>query len=112
METTDIQVIRRLNDEMRFSIFIHKSQVRFTPGVSSLDPLDIIMLMFKIQKFNDFTTANDPYSEHDFGSIDFKNTKYFWKIDYYDKSLEFGSDDPSNPDITTRILTIMEASEY
>ena len=38
--------------------------------------------------------------------------KYFWKIDYYDANLEYGSDDPANDAVTTRVLTIMEASEY
>jgi hypothetical protein len=38
--------------------------------------------------------------------------KLFWKIDYYDTSLQYGSENPADPDQTTRVLTIMLASEY
>lgn len=28
-------------------------------------------------------------------------------IDYYDRSLEWGSEDPADPDVTTRVMTIL-----
>ena len=62
--------------------------------------------------FDAFTEDNDPYDEHDFGSINIAGETVFWKIDYYDLNLEYGADDPANPAKCRRILTVMLASEY
>ena len=50
--------------------------------------------------------------EHDFGVVDIAGHKVFWKIDYYDAAMEGGSEDPANPDVTTRVLTVFFAHEY
>ena len=67
----------------------------------------------KVRNFNNFTKANDPYGEHDFGSFDYNGEKIYWKIDYYyDKSNQYLSENPANPDVTNRVLTVMLADEY
>ena len=38
-----------------------------------------------VSHFDAFTPDNDPYGEHDFGSIDLDGEKLFWKIDYSPK---------------------------
>jgi Protein of unknown function (DUF3768) len=38
--------------------------------------------------------------------------RLFWKFDYYDKIVTHGSKDPTDPEITTRVLTIMKTEEY
>jgi hypothetical protein len=65
-----------------------------------------------VAKHDDFEQANDPHEEHDFGALTIGEHKIFWKIDYYDKQLEYGSPDPADPAVTARVLTIMLASEY
>ena len=66
-----------------------------------------------VQAFDAFTGDNGPHEEHDFGAIDLPETKkVFWNIDYYDRTLTAGSDDPADPHLTRRVLTIMLNSDY
>ena len=81
-------------------------------GIDALELDTKIKIIKKVQNFNDFDFRNDPYGEHDFGVVDEGAEQIFWKIDYYDKNFEFASEDPSNPEITNRVLTIYLAEEH
>lgn len=102
--------IRELNDAFRSSLL--GGRIMLTSGVQALDAAELRLLLNLVRRYDQFSEDNDPYGEHDFGSIDFNGTRYFWKIDYYDKSLEQGSVDPADADKTTRVLTLMRADEY
>lgn len=65
-----------------------------------------------IAVYDDFCRANDPYEEHDFGSFEADGHQIFFKIDYYDPTLTQHSDDPADPGVTKRVITIMLAEEY
>jgi len=69
-------------------------------------------LIQKVRDFAEFTPDNDPHGEHDFGSFEHDGRRLFWKIDYYSPDMQGGSEDPSDPDETQRVLTIMFAEEY
>lgn len=103
--------IRALNDAFRKS---GGSGGRFmvTAGVQALGPIRVAALLRQVMTFGAFTEDNDPYGEHDFGSFKEGGKTFFWKIDAYDKSLEYGSPDPADPAVTTRVLTLMLAEEY
>jgi hypothetical protein len=103
-------VIRELND--RFRVSFEGGKVFLTPGIQSLGPAATLVILQAVAQFKEFTQANDPYDEHDFGGFEYRARTIFWKIDYYDEKLEFASPDPADPNITTRVLTIMLASEY
>ena len=104
------QKIRELNDAFRSSG--EGGKVFMTAGVDAL-PSDVKAIVIRrVATFSEFTAENDPHAEHDFGSFELAHRKIFWKIDYYDLAMEFGSDDPSDPSETTRVLTIMLAEEY
>lgn len=102
--------IRELNDQLRKSLL--GGRILMTHGVSALSSEQTVELLTAVKAFDDFSEDNDPYGEHDFGSIDLHGTKYFWKIDYYDPSMTYGSEDATDPSKTVRVLTIMLAEEY
>lgn len=83
-----------------------------TRGVEALGPLIIGQLINHLRTYDLFDEGNDPYGEHDFGAFEHSGTKFFWKIDYYSPSLDAGSEDPSDPSKTARVLTLMLAEEY
>jgi len=102
--------IRELNDAFRKSMT--GGRVMMTVGVDAL-PSDVkAMVIRRVATFSEFTRDNDPYSEHDFGSFALAGRKFFFKLDYYDSAMEFGSEDPADPSNTVRVLTIMLAEEY
>jgi hypothetical protein len=102
--------IRVLNDNFR-TTFVG-GQVVLTSGVSEL-PIDVkAKLLLMVMTFDTFTKDNDPYREHDFGHVELSGETFYWKIDYYDVDCRYGSEDPSDPEKTNRVLTIMLAAEY
>ena len=102
--------IRTLNDNFR-KTFIG-GRVMLTCGIRTKTHDEIAEILEKVRSFNNFTTANDPYGEHDFGSFNYKGQKIFWKIDYYDKNMQYLSEDPTDVYKTIRVITILLAEEY
>ena len=83
-----------------------------TSGVARLDPETIARILDSVRTYEQFDEAIDPYGEHDSGRFIIGGEDYYWKIDYYDRSLEFHSPDPADPEVTVRVLTIMRVEEY
>ena len=116
--------IARLNDLARRAMGI-ACVVVATEDIRALPEADQSRLRELVETFDAFTLDNDPYGERDFGVIwqgldgvwstlrpaEIAVT-VFWKIDAYDRDLRFGSEDPADPVVTRRVLTIMLASEY
>ena len=108
---TKTEKIAQLNDLARTAMGVACRLIQ-TSGISALPPAEQSAIREQVETFNDFKEGDNPYGERDFGAFDHNGQKVFWKIDYYDKTMEFGSDDPSDPKQTTRVLTIMFAREY
>lgn len=103
--------IRELNDLARTAMGV-ASRLFQTDGIDALPAATRSKIREAVETFDAFTYDNDPHGEHDFGKVTVDGHECFWKIDYYDKALEYGSEDPADPKQTTRVLTIMLASEY
>ena len=104
MDTEYATKVAELNDAFRRSGF----GVTITPGVQAIT--DMPGLIEAVRRFDAFTESNDPYKEHDFGTIERHGQKVFWKIDYYDQALQYG-EEPLSPKCR-RVMTVMLASEY
>jgi hypothetical protein len=102
--------IRKLNDELRQHLIGGLAVI--TPGVAALGQEAVERIVKTIAVFDDFSHENDPHEEHDFGSFTAEGETLFFKIDYYDKLLQMHSADPSDPNLTERVITLMLASEY
>ena len=119
--------IARLNDMARQAMGVACTAVA-TVGFRSLPLSDQSRVRELIETYDAFDEDNDPHGERDFGAVyqlfdgrwtterprvrDDERERVFWKLDYYDRELQFGSDDAANPAITRRLLTIMLSDEY
>ena len=97
--------IAKLNDRFRGMAL----DVMISAGVRDTLP-DLVGLQVAIEQFSNFNENNDPYGEHDFGSLVWHGKKVFWKIDYYDQDRKYGLD-PLDPKCR-RVITVILASEY
>lgn len=87
-------------------------KILMTASVDALPDMVKAAALQRVATFSDFSEDNDPHGEHDFGSFNLCNRTFFWKIDYYDKELQFGSEDPANPEITTRVALLAGSAPY
>lgn len=102
--------VRALNDQFRRTLT--GGRLVITAGVQALGPHRLLQLLRCVRIFEAFDQDNDPHGEHDFGAFTEGGDRFFWKIQYYDTKLEYGSEDPADPNQTVRVLTIMLADEY
>ena len=106
--------IAALNDALRRSLLDRRlGRTYLTDGIEGLGPETAARIIAAVSAFDAFTADNDPYGEHDFGSLEVDGHRVFFKIDYYSRSdPDCGAEDPSDAATTERALTIMLAEEY
>lgn len=108
--------IAKLNDRAR-SGFDPSARIMFTRGCldafcSGDTPSGLVAQAELIKTMRRHRFEEDTYGERDFGAFTFRGERVFFKIDYFDLNLEYGSEDPADASITARVVTIMLASEY
>ena len=93
---------RELNDQLRCQ---HRGgTIRVTAGVQSMGADFLAALQVALTKVT--------FGEHDFGVVEVKGRRVFFKSDYCDLDLRFASPDPADQTITRRAMTIMLAEEH
>ena len=102
--------IAELNDILRMAF--RGGKIMLTDGFNALPEETKAKAMHAMRNYSDFDPINDLSGTHDFGAFIVDNMKFYFKIAYYDPTMQYGSDDPSNPAITKRVLTLMLAEEY
>jgi Protein of unknown function (DUF3768) len=102
--------MRALNDQLR-TTFVGGA-VMITQGVEAIPIPRRKLILEQVRRFAAFTPDNDPYGEHDCAILEADGERIMFKIDYYDRDVNMHSPDPTDPAVTTRVLTIMLACEY
>lgn len=105
------RAVRELNDLFRRD-GRGNGTILVTPGIKELGQEFMLNAFQAVRAFDQFSDENNPWGEHDFGSVDVGDETVFWKLDYYDPTLSQGSENPANEALTHRVLTIMLANEY
>ena len=117
------QQIQAKNDAFRKAVMFAPQpdgKAVMTRSIANLGSMTCAWIYKQVAEFDTFNEDNDPYGEHDFGSVtvavsnlltgESETHKVFWKIDYYaDADMEYGTADRLN---AYRVLVIMLAEEY
>ena len=108
--TARTAIIRSLND--RFRQTFTGGAVVITAGIAALYETTRQRIFAAVQQFDDFDEDNDPWAEHDFGTVEIDGERVFFKLAYYDLTRAMHSEDAADPTKTERVMTIMLADEY
>lgn len=109
-EVPRAETIARLNDQLRKTGA--GGTVMVTQNVRNITGFDPAALAATLATYQDFDPHGDPHGERDFGTMTLWGYDLIWKVDYYDKGVNYGSDDPANPEITHRVLNVLLATDW
>ena len=109
------EIIARLNDRARLGLD-RTARVVFTRSCLAAfgdpDGIERVLIQAALVKAMRTSTYSKDSPERDLGIMDVRGTVVWVKIDCFDRNLEFGSDDPADPSVTTRVLTVMLPSDW
>ena len=112
-------IIAKQNDTFRTSITacpkspdIPPGKLVMTAGVAAQSDAFRAALIGALIAFDAFDADSDPYGLHEMGVLEIEGERVWFKFDLYDKNFEYGSEDPTDPKRTRRVLTLLFPSEY
>lgn len=119
LPTCETRRIALQNDQFRMTLGMDvgiRGKIVLTPGVAALMEDHGCEIMLKLNGFSAFSEDNDPWGARDFGVMTVgcpgAYHRLYWKIDLYDLDYVYGSEAPSDPSQTRRVLTLLVPSEY
>ena len=79
-DTVRKAAIRSLNDQFRNTF--QGGAFVVTAGIAALEETTRLRIFRAVQEFDDFDEGNDPWAEHDFGSLEVDGERVFFKLEY------------------------------
>lgn len=109
--------IAELNDRVRLGLdrnarIMITSNCLATLSGTAGSPIDRVVVQAELMASFRHCQFSDDSPERDFGVIEFRGRTVWMKIDYYDLTLDFGSQDPADASVTTRVMTILLPEDY
>ena len=108
---TRLATIARLNDRTRQGIdrtgrimMTNTCLATFALGDRAAGLIAQAQLLAALRRYQ-FT--EEGAQERDRGSFTFRDRTVYFRIDYYDADLAYGSEDPADASVTRRVMTIM-----
>ena len=111
-------IVAAQNDKFRRNIAMEgetdvpDGRVVITNGVEEQGPAFVVEALRKIAAFDDFTDDCDPDGWHTMGAVEVGPLSVWFKIDLYDPEYRYGSDAPTDPARTRRVLTVLFPHEW
>jgi Protein of unknown function (DUF3768) len=99
-----------LNDKLRTQG--EGGEVVVTSALVLKGPIFVLQAQQLVREYQNFSRDNNPFGERDFGSFELLGEVVMWQVAYFTKDFVMGSPDPSDTDVTARVLTIMLAADY
>ena len=103
------QKIALVNDAFRQNIL--GVDVRKSPEIAKLTQMAREEIYMALRMYDNFSFYSNPHPERDFGVLTVQQQAINWQIDYFDNERVGPSPDPSDPALTTRVMTIRTAAE-
>jgi hypothetical protein len=109
--------IAELNDRVRLGLdrnarIVITSNCLETLSGKDCSPIERVVVQAELMAAFRHCQFSEDSPERDFGTVELRGRKVWMKIDYYDLALEFGSEDPADASVTTRVMTILLPEDY
>lgn len=111
LAVTRRETIAHLNDRCRLgldrtaqTVITHSCLAAFGAGNAVAEAAHQLRILAAIRAVR---FADDDATERDRGQIAYEGETVYFAIDAYDLYLRYGSEDPADPRVTRRVMTIM-----